>query len=190
MALFGPLQLAGRFGWISSLNLTLAEVVSRWEPAPFIHSTIRQDLLSVRICWGVNCFIDLSGDIFSFLSTRSPHFTLYSQSVSSSRELRHFFCFVYNNMRSFCSACNRDIWLISWIPLCKIWRFHTKAPPNCMKCDSALSWPKGNKSPSLMHDCFLWYICGAVGDGAVAFQCSLGGGARCCGPVHRLRLTL
>lgn len=37
-----------------------------------------------------------------------------------------------------------------------------------MKCDSAVNWPKGNKSPSLMHDCFLSYICGEVGDGAVA----------------------
>lgn len=145
---------------------------------------------SVRICCEVNSFIDLSGDIFTFLSPRSPHLTLYFLSVSSSRELRHFFCLVDNIMRSSCSAWNRNIWLISWISLCKMWIFHTKAPPNCMKCDSALSWPKGNKSPSLMHDCFLWYICGAVGDGAVAFQCSLGGGARCCCPVHRLRLTL
>lgn len=46
-----------------------------------------------------------------------------------------------------------------------------------MKCDSGVSWPKGNKSPSLMHDCFLSYICGEVGDGAVAFLWRLGGGA-------------
>lgn len=116
----------------------------------------------VRVCWEVNCFIDLSGDIFTFLSTRSPHLTLYFLSVSSFREPRHFFCFVDHIMGSFCSACNRNIWLISWISLCKIWIFHTKAPPNCMKCDSALRWPKGNKSPSLMHDCFLWYICGGM----------------------------
>lgn len=31
-----------------------------------------------------------------------------------------------------------------------------------------------------MHDCFLSYICGEVGDGAVAFLWRLGGGAFSC----------
>lgn len=47
-----------------------------------------------------------------------------------------------------------------------------------MKCDTGVSWPEGNKSPSLMHDCFLSYICGEVGDGAVAFFVETGVGVR------------
>lgn len=92
----------GQPGW-SGFKMRTSSIYS-------FHGSSR--LLSVRICWEVSCFIDLSGDIFTFLSTRSPHLTLYFQSVSSSKELRHFFCFVYYNMRSFCSACNLNIWLI------------------------------------------------------------------------------
>lgn len=43
-----------------------------------------------------------------------------------------------------------------------------------MKCNCGVSWPKGNKSPSLMHDCFLYYMRGAVGDGGFLWR--LGGG--------------
>lgn len=43
------------------------------------------------------------------------------------------------------------------------WGFWTKVRKKTMKCDSGVSWPEGNKSPSLMHDCFLSYICGGGG---------------------------
>lgn len=77
----------------------------------------------------------------------------------------------------FCCNYNYPYFLPLVINNCVIWReFICKSAPqlevsdkgtqNCMKYDSVVSRPKGNKSPSLMHDCFLSYICGEVGDGA------------------------
>ena len=46
-----------------------------------------------------------------------------------------------------------------------------------MKCDSGVSWPKGNKSPSLMHDVSFGTYGEWWGDGAFSSSLRRGGGA-------------
>lgn len=48
-------------------------------------------------------------------------------------------------------------------PIIEVFFLNKGTLKTCVKCDSGVSRAKGNKSPSLMHDCFLSYICGEVG---------------------------